>query len=484
MDIISKALNHTSRTAVVCSKRTFTYSDLLQHSSYISHSLLSGKSDLNSETVAFLTPQTYEYLPCQWGIWRAGGIAVPLCKTHPPAEWEYMITNCNATTILCHDSYASHIQPIADKHNKRLITIGNFSKEEFKGKDISLNIDGSRPAMIIYTSGTTGKPKGVVTTHDNIKAQVESLVQAWEWSEKDHILETLPLHHVHGVVNVLGCAMYSGAKVTFHPGFDTNQVWKEIANNNLTLYMAVPTIYHKLLQELKDSANPAAYKEACKKLRLMVSGSMALPEPLFYSWEEFTGHRLLERYGMTEIGMALSNPLHGNRRPGFVGFPLPNVQARIVDDELRIKGPAVFKDYYGNEKATKETFDEEGWFKTGDNAMMDPKTGEYKILGRSSVDIIKTGGFKVSALDIERTFLENDRILEIAVCGVSDEQWGQVIGAIIKFRGQPMSLHELQDWGKEKLAHYKLPRKLITVDEIPRNAMGKVNKKELVRLFN
>jgi malonyl-CoA/methylmalonyl-CoA synthetase len=127
---------------------------------------------------------------------------------------------------------------------------------------------------------------------------------------------------------------------------------------------------------------------------------MALPEPLFYSWEEFTGHRLLERYGMTEIGMALSNPLHGNRRPGFVGFPLPNVQARIVDDELRIKGPAVFKDYYGNEKATKETFDEEGWFKTGDNAMMDPKTGEYKILGRSSVDIIKTGGFKVSALEL------------------------------------------------------------------------------------
>lgn len=394
-----------------------------------------------------------------------------------------MITNCNASTILCHESYTNQLQTIAQKYNKKLVTIRDFGKEETKVKEIHVDIPGSRPAMIIYTSGTTGKPKGVVTTHNNIKAQVESLVKAWEWSENDHILETLPLHHVHGVINVLGCALYSGAKVTFHPGFDTNQVWREIVSNDLTLFMAVPTIYHKLLQDLKTSANPEKYHKACKKLRLMVSGSMALPEPLFYSWEEFTGHRLLERYGMTEIGMALSNPLHGNRRPGFVGFPLPNVEAKIVDDELRIKGPAVFNDYYGNPKATEETFDEEGWFKTGDNAMVDPNTGEYKILGRSSVDILKTGGFKISALDIERTFLENEQILEIAICGVEDVQWGQIIGAIIKFKDRPMTVTELQEWGRDKLAHYKLPRRLITVYEIPKNAMGKVNKKELVKLF-
>ena len=190
---------------------------------------------------------------------------------------------------------------------------------------------------------------------------------------------------------------------------------------------------------------------------------------------------LLERYGMTECGMILSNPLIGNRRPGFVGTPLPGVEAKIVDSEIRVKSTGMFLEYYKKPEATKESFDEDGWFKTGDLATQN-ELGEFKILGRASVDIIKTGGFKLSALDVENDLLAHPDILEVSVVGVPDETYGQVVAAVFKAK-QKLSLQGLQDWSKERMASYKTPRIILQVDEIPRNQMGKVNKKELVKLI-
>ena len=348
--------------------------------------------------------------------------------------------------------------------------------------------------MILYTSGTTSKPKGVVSTHANIQAQVESLVAAWQWTENDHILHTLPLHHIHGIINVLTCSLWAGAKCEILPQFDTARVWERIAQGGLTLFMAVPTIYSKLIAAWADASAPqqAAMSNGCAAMRLMVSGSAALPVTTLERWHTISGHVLLERYGMTEIGMALSNPLTGERVPGHVGMPLPNVEVRRLNEqgsparddqpaELEVRGPTVFQDYWNQPEATAKAFRDD-WFRTGDVTVV--QNGVYRILGRNSVDIIKTGGYKVSALEIEEVLRTHPDIQECAVVGIDDPEWGQRVAACLVLTGTTeMSLETLRQWTKERLASYKVPSCLKTVDALPRNAMGKVQKPAIVTLF-
>jgi malonyl-CoA/methylmalonyl-CoA synthetase len=351
---------------------------------------------------------------------------------------------------------------------------------------------------MIYTSGTTGKPKGVVTTHANITAQVTSLISAWEWRADDAILLVLPLHHVHGIINVLACALWAGARCHMLPKFEAEAVWSRLAQGDLTLFMAVPTIYGKLIAawEAAPPDRRRAWSNGCAPpgMRLMVSGSAALPVQRLERWREISGHVLLERYGMTEIGMALSNPLHGERRPGFVGAPLPGVEVRLVDDagrtvppgtpgEIEVRGPAVFLEYWRRPDATAAAFRDD-WFRTGDVAVLENRS--YRILGRSSVDIIKTGGYKVSALEIEETLRTHPAVLDCAVVGVADPEWGERICAAVELRrgsGEELTLDALQRWAKERIAPYKIPRTLLSVTVLPRNAMGKVTKPDVARLF-
>jgi malonyl-CoA/methylmalonyl-CoA synthetase len=347
--------------------------------------------------------------------------------------------------------------------------------------------------LILYTSGTTSRPKGVVTTHANIAAQVRSLVEAWEWTAEDRILHFLPLHHIHGIINILSCALWSGACCRMLPGFDAEEVWDRLIEDDLTLLMAVPTIYVRLIAgwEAAPPERQRQMSEACRKLRLMVSGSAALPVPVLEKWREISGHTLLERYGMTEIGMGLSNPLRGPRIPGRVGTPLPGVEVRLVDEagaevppgtpgEIEVRGETVFQEYWNRPEATQAAF-RSGWFRTGDVALVEE--GTYRILGRSSVDIIKTGGYKVSALEIEEVLLGHPRVSECAVVGVEDPEWGERVCAAVVLRDGELALAELRDWGRERLAAYKLPSRLRIVGSLPRNAMGKVTKPEVTTLF-
>ena len=234
----------------------------------------------------------------------------------------------------------------------------------------------------------------------------------------DHILNILPLHHVHGIINVMSCALYSGATCSFLPRFEATQVWSEFASGRINVFMAVPTIYYKLIRcwEDSDRSEQQLYSDACKKFRLMVSGSAALPVSVLEKWKKITGQILLERYGMTEIGMGLSNPYNGERRPGHVGMPLPGVDIRLRTEdnkqvksgspgEIQVKGPSLFKEYWEKPKATRETFTQDGWFRTGDIALVND--GYYKILGRDSIDIIKSGGYKISALEIEEVLRQH-----------------------------------------------------------------------------
>jgi malonyl-CoA/methylmalonyl-CoA synthetase len=357
-------------------------------------------------------------------------------------------------------------------------------------------VDDLRNAMMLYTSGTTGKPKGVVMTHANLRAQVECLVRAWEWSPQDHTVHVLPLHHTHGIVNVLCCALWSGASLEMLPRFDANAVWDSF-KKGVTLFMAVPTIYSKLIQSF-DAVGDSEKVErtnACKRMRLMVSGSAALPVSIFERWKGISGHALLERYGMTEIGMALSNPVRGERRPGTVGLPLPGVKVRLVDEagnvihesetpgEIQIQGPAVFREYWQRPDATRESFSAEGWFKTGDVASRSAD-GYFRILGRTSTDIIKTGGYKVSALEIEEALREHPRIKDCAVVAVPDVEWGEKVAvAVVPSGGAPLDPKALTEWAKERLAKYKVPTLWKIVPGLPRNAMGKVIKADVRKLF-
>ncbi|XP_078689128.1 malonate--CoA ligase ACSF3, mitochondrial-like [Branchiostoma floridae x Branchiostoma belcheri] len=286
----------------------------------------------------------------------------------------------------------------------------------------------------------------------------------------------------------------------------------------MNVFMAVPTVYAKMIEHYDRHYTKPRVRDyvraVCReKVRLMVSGSAALPQPIMERWEEITGHRLLERYGMTEIGMALSNPLHGDRRAGTVGKPLPGVEVRIVqqtsaagsqnttvvaqgnhsytqvfpgleeqEGELLVKGPGVFKQYWNRPDATTDAFTQDGWFKTGDTAVL--RDGYFSILGRTSVDIIKSGGYKISALDVERHLLAHDGIADCAVVGVSDMTWGQRVAAILVLRkGASLSLGELKDWGKDRMPSYIIPSEIKIVPVLPRNAMGKVNKKDLLKEF-
>ena len=339
---------------------------------------------------------------------------------------------------------------------------------------------------MLYTSGTTGRPKGVLLSHANLRAQVESLTDAWGWSEEDHILLHLPLHHVHGIVNVLMCALWNGATCEVLPRFHAVDVWERLARGEVTLYMAVPTVYRRLIDAWTAAVpqDRAAWTLGARACRLMVSGSAALPVPTLERWEEVTGQRLLERYGMTEIGMGLSNPLEGERRAGFVGAPLPGVEVRLVDEaesaasegtagHIQVRGPGVFSEYWERPAETAEAFTAEGWFRTGDQAVIED--GAYRILGRSSVDILKTGGEKISALEIEDALRSHEAVADCAVVGVPDSEWGERVCAAVVLSSET-SPESLRAFAKQRLAPYKVPKDVLFVDQLPRNAMGKVEK--------
>ncbi len=502
LGLVARAQRHGDRPAIIAPEGTFTYRDLLDASARVAACLLEGREDLDEARVAFLAPAGFSYVAAQWGIWRAGGIAVPLAVSHPPPELEYVIRDADASIILGHPDFAATLGAVPIAPSVRLVgtdvavrTTARAAGAPAASPPLPLPVVAEeRRAMMVYTSGTTGKPKGVVTTHANLRAQVTSLITAWGWRADDSILLVLPLHHVHGIVNVLTCALWAGARCEMLPQFDAARVWERFAREDLTLFMAVPTIYAKLISvwEAAPPERRRALSAACGRMRLMVSGSAALPVQRLERWHEISGHALLERYGMTEIGMALSNPLSGERRPGFVGTPLPGVEVRLVDDagrgvapgtagEIEVRGPGVFREYWRRPDATAAAF-RDGWFRTGDVAVVED--GAYRILGRQSVDIIKTGGYKVSALEIEEVLRTHPAVAECAVVGVEDAEWGERVCAAVERQGAAeLTLAMLQGWAKERLAPYKLPRALRCVRLLPRNALGKVMKPEVAKLF-
>jgi malonyl-CoA/methylmalonyl-CoA synthetase len=489
LGIIRQATKHLLNTAVISGGKSFTYSELLTESEAFAATLLAiaGKDYLEEAPVAFMVEPGFDYVKVQWGIWQAGGVVVPLCLSHPLPSLRYTLEDTEASILVVSPAYEQRLEPLARELNIHLIVLGTETHTNMELPDV----DSNQRAMILYTSGTTSQPKGVVITYSNIEAQITTLVNAWAWQETDHILCVLPLHHVHGIINVVGCSLWSGACCEFLPEFSAQAVFERFQQGHVNVFMAVPTIYFKLIAYWESlPLDEQNLLRACmQEFRLMVSGSAALPVRVMEKWEAISGHRLLERYGMTEIGMALSNPYQGERRAGHVGTPLPGVEIRLVNEqyedvtgepgEILVRGKNVFSEYWNKPDATRASF-VDGWFKTGDIAVIEE--GYYRILGRNSTDIIKSGGYKLSALEIEEILRTHSYIKDCAVVGIDSEEWGEVVAAALVLT-EPIQLKDLDIWLRERLPAYKIPRQYKTVTELPLNAMGKVVKAEVKKLF-
>ncbi|CAM5094042.1 unnamed protein product [Natator depressus] len=531
--VFTRALAFGDKIAIIDQNGEHTYRDLYTQSVHLSQQLCEvlgcSSGDLKEERISFLCPNDASYVIAQWASWMSGGIAVPLYRKHPVQELEYFIQDSQSSLVIATEEYVRDITPSAEKLGLPVLPLVNSGSNGCASdkavEAFPLAIDcpewKDRGAMIIYTSGTTGRPKGVLSTHQNVQAVVTGLVDKWEWTKEDVILHVLPLHHVHGVINKLLCPLWVGATCIMLPEFSPQKVWEKFLNPRaprINVFMAVPTIYSRLMEHYEEHFSQPHVQDFVRAMcqdnfRLMVSGSAALPVQVLERWKNITGHTLLERYGMTEIGMALSNPLHGVRVPGSVGTPLPGVEVRIAtkslkregpsytihaqgdehdtkvtpgldgkEGELFVKGPTVFREYWNRPEETKEAFTPDSWFKTGDTAVY--KEGMYWIKGRTSVDIIKSGGYKISALEVERHLLAHPSIADVAVIGPPDVTWGQRVSAVVKLQeGEMLSLKDLRSWARDSMAFYTVPTELLLVEEIPRNQMGKVNKKQLLKHF-
>ena len=477
--------------ALVDGDRELCYEDLNHSVNRVIAGLLDGEASLNEERVAFLYPASFEYASLIIGIVAAGGIAVPLSVHASADELSHCLSVAGVKRLLLPDSLRSGgLNAVCEQLSVTQLSVADLPDAVCPA---SLPITGEQGALIVFTSGTTGKPKAVVHTVESVSAMVTSLIEAWGWVDTDVIPLFLPLHHVHGIVNILLCALWRGATVDLFARFDAERVCEKVAAGRYSVFMAVPTIYVKLIAYLKtlEAAEQNQIRQGFAAMRLNVSGSAACPVPLFEEWETLTSQRFLERYGMTELGMALSNPYDGERRPGHVGQPLPGVVIKRVDEngdevtdasspgELAVKSRTAFREYWGNPESTTKAF-ADGWFLTGDIAVIED--GAYRILGRASIDIIKSGGYKLSALEIEATLLEHPDVSEVAVIGIPDDEWGELVACALVVN-QPLSEGALTEWARERMSGYKVPRRWHFTEALPRNALGKVTKPSLKSWF-
>lgn len=489
--ILEKLSNYGDKTAVIYNNKPYSYLELSKDSNKLN-------KHLNSEeikTISFLINGSYNYYKTLLSIWKNNKIAVPLSTKYPIDDLVYFIKD-SESKILIHDLQSKDIAVQIKQliSNLQLINIDEISEtldEENEDNKLPKLED---EALIIYTSGTTNKPKGVVHTHASLDFQFKTLSKAWSWTENDFIPIFLPLHHIHGIINKLCCALYNGAKAEIFEKFETEKVYQKIIDQDYTVFMAVPTIYSHLIQhhQGKETDQQTAFSEKCKTMRLMISGSAALPVKTLKTWKKISNHTLLERYGMSEIGMAISNPYIGERRAGHIGQAFEGIQIQLLDDkqnviteenipgEIHVKGPNLFKHYFNKLEQTESSFNKEEWFITGDMAVI--SNGYYKIVGRKSVDIIKSGAYKISALEIEEQIRKHPEVLDCAVVGKEDETWGEIICAMIICKSD--KINDLESHLKQQLASHKIPRIIHYAEDLPRNSMGKVLKKELKKYFS
>lgn len=478
--VASRVLAHAAsdRVAIVDDAGAVSFATLAARAGRVA-TRLGGSHGLRGERVAILAAPDADWVAALLGIWLAGGVAVPLSAQYPAAELAWFCDDAGATRAIVSPSWRALATPLSVGR-----TLLEPAALAAPGVAVS---SGTVPAatevaLLVYTSGTTGKPKGAMLTHDGVAVQTSILAEAWGSTADDRLLHALPLHHVHGLVVALLTALAAGASVHLLSRFDPEAVVASLPS--ATVWMAVPTMYQKL-----RGLDHATVRRAASQLRLATSGSAALPVAVASWWAELTGAIPLERYGMTETGIVLSNPLAAaERQRGRVGRALPTFDVRLVGDddqptatgpgELQVRGPSLFAGYWNRPDATAAAYTTDGWFRTGDRAECDA-AGSIRLLGRASTDILKSGGYKISALEIEDVLRDHPDVSDVAVVGVPDELWGDRVVAVV-VGARAIDADALRAWARERLAAYQVPKEVVRVDDLPRNPLGKCLKPELI----
>lgn len=474
-----------------------TYGDALETSARLAN-VLGDLGIVPGDRVAVQVEKSVEAVMLYLACIRAGAVFLPLNTAYTPNELDYFLGDAGAKLFICDPSRRDSLEEIARKNKVLLETLGisgekqndtgtmiekmHLASREFKNVECS----PQTLAAILYTSGTTGRSKGAMLNHDNLLSNALALKDYWHYSADDVLLHALPIFHTHGLFVCINITMVSNASLILLPSFDIDVVLEKLPE--ATTFMGVPTFYTRLLGDRRFN------KSLVQHLRLFVSGSAPLLAETHIEFEERTGHRILERYGMTETNMNTSNPYDGERRAGTVGFPLPDVEVRIVDAKngnavatgevgiLEVRGPNVFSGYWQMPEKTKEEFREDGFFITGDMALIDEQ-GYVQIVGRSK-DLIISGGYNIYPVEVELVLNEIEGVSETAVIGVPHPDFGEgVVGVVVTTPDSIVDEASIHEGMKDKIARFKQPKRIVIVESLPRNTMGKVQKNVLRDLY-
>lgn len=449
-------------------------------------SLFSDLGLVKGARVALQVEKSPEALAIYLACLRGGFVFLPMNTAYRLDEVDYLIGNAEPALVICDPAAEAGVKEIASRHGTpHVLTLdteaqGSLMEASRRVRNIAppASLGADDLAAILYTSGTTGKPKGAMLSQGNLASNGLALRDAWRFTESDVLLHALPIFHAHGLFVACHCALLAGAKMIWLGKFDRELVLQHLPR--ATAFMGVPTFYTRLLAG--DDFNAALVKH----MRLFTSGSAPLLAETFEEFRARTGHAILERYGMTETGMNTSNPYDGERRAGTVGFPLPGTEVRVISEEgalmgagevggLQVRGPNVFGGYWRMPEKSAEEFDEGGWFRTGDIAMIDAD-GYVHLVGRAK-DLIISGGFNVYPKEIEELIDDMPEVLESAIVGVPHADFGEAGVAVVVLRpGKTLGEHELISRVKSRLANYKVPKRAFFVESLPRNTMGKVQK--------
>ena len=440
------------------------------------------------DRVAFYCNSRPEFVIAYLAVLRVGGIMVPVNLRYRRLEIAHILSDCTPRLLVTEQTHTAILDEVGDEKSclDGILLVEALAAWQQDAAALTPPVvEADDLALIMYTSGTTGRSKGAMITHNNVLATVTGLVAAWAWEQHDKLLLCLPLFHSHGLIVGLHCALAAGATILLRSGFDADRIVADLASGEPTLFFAVPTIYVRLVNDLTARAGVDL-----SHMRLFCSGSAPLAAETHVAFEALTGLKILERYGMTETGMNLSNPYAGPRVPGSVGTPLPGVAMRIVtppemtdvapgeEGQLLVRGSNVFSAYWKAPQKTAESFvhDELGqrWFITGDLARQDPATGYVTLLGRSH-ELIISGGFNIYPREIEEMLESFDGIEEAAVVGVPHPEWGEVPVAYVVCHAD-LDQAALVSFCRGQLAGFKVPKEFHRVTSLPRNAMGKLQK--------
>ena len=480
-----------SQFLVTSKGRQVSYLELNDASARIANYLLElGASP--GERVTVQVEKSVESIFLYLACLRSGLVYHPLNTAYKSSELSFFIENAEPTIVICSTEAVDTYRSIVSKEGiKAFLTLdsdgsGTLMQEaaRFSSNCETRQSKGSETAALLYSSGTTGQPKGIVLSHDNLLKNGETLVNTWAFSSSDQLLHMLPIYHVHGLFVGLNTILLSGASMVWCEGFNAEEAIENLPN--CTVMMGVPTYYTRLL------SNSKLKKECCSNMRLFISGSAPLLKETFVNFQDKTGHTILERYGMTETGMNTSNPLDGERRAGTVGLPLSGVTVRVVDGsgeemtmnetgDIQIKGHNVFSGYWRMPDKSAEDFTEDGFFNTGDKGSID-SDGYLSIVGREK-DMIITGGLNVYPREIELIIDEINGVKESAVVGVADLDFGEAVIAVIVSDGSILDEEKIISLCKAQLANFKIPKRIYFIKDLPRNAMGKIQKNLLRERF-